>query len=85
MCGNENCRFICIFYLTDDDEKVMIHYDNNFKPIWIQHFCKNEIETDFIPDVNKTFDTQHKYRPKDIIYEPNVNDIYIEYEDLNEY
>lgn len=64
MCGNDNCKFINIFYLTDDDEKVMIHYDSNYRPIWIQHFCKNEIQTTFIPDKYELFDTQQKYKPK---------------------
>lgn len=82
MCGNEKCRFINIFYLTDDGERVMIHYDNNYKPIWIQHFCSKDIQTTFIPDKYELFDAIQAYRPKNIIFEPNVNDLYIEYEEI---
>lgn len=63
MCGNEKCKFINIFYLTDD-EKIMIHYDMKYNPIWIQHFNKDELQTTFIPDRYELFDTQQKYKPK---------------------
>lgn len=69
MCGNEKCKFINIFYLTDD-EKIMIHYDTKYNPIWIQHFNKDELQTTFIPDRYELFDTQQKYKPKiKILYE----------------
>jgi hypothetical protein len=62
MCGNKKCKWINIFYLTDD-EKVMIHYDDKHRPIWIQHF-KGELERTFIEDIHNQYDAIEAYKPK---------------------
>lgn len=59
MCGNKNCNYINIFYLANE-EKVMIHYDKNYKPIWIQHYCEDK-ETTFIPDKYNLYDATEVY------------------------
>jgi hypothetical protein len=62
MCGNEKCKSINIFYLTDD-EKVYIHYDKDYRPIWIQHI-NIDVERTFIPDKYDIYDATQQYKPK---------------------
>ncbi len=37
MCDKEDCKFINIIGLNDEGEKVIIHYNDNFDVIYIQH------------------------------------------------
>jgi hypothetical protein len=64
MCGNPRCKSINIFYLCDD-EKIFIHYDKYYKPIWIQHIDKFDKERTFLRDTDKIFKSEYLELPID--------------------
>lgn len=37
MCGKEDCYFISLITINDENEKVVLHYTRDGKVIFIQH------------------------------------------------
>ena len=48
MCHHPNCYFINIIEI-EEDEKIAIHYNKRFNPIFIQHLnYKKDLFTSFV-------------------------------------
>lgn len=50
MCRRKNCILIQIVEIQEE-EKLYVHYDKDFNPIWIQYYnSKNDKELTFAPE-----------------------------------
>ena len=36
MCQMLECKMICLYEVDDEGNKIIIHYDENWKPLWVE-------------------------------------------------